>query len=68
MGRPRKPESQRRSKLFFLRLLPSEMAELERASRDRNESIAAILRNGAALYLNRAPETAPPAKHAERAS
>ena len=54
MGRPRKPDSERRSKLFFLRLLPSEMAELERAARDRHESIAAILRNGAALYLSTA--------------
>ncbi len=62
MGRPRKPESERRSKLFFLRLLPSEMAELERAARDRHESIAAILRNGAALYLSTASADSPDGK------
>jgi len=51
MGRPPKPPGQRRSKLFPLRLLPSEIAELEQASRSRGESIADILRKGAALYL-----------------
>ena len=63
MGRPRKPDSERRSKLFFLRLLPSEMAELERAARDRHESIAAILRNGAALYLSIASGNSPAQKY-----
>ncbi len=65
MGRPRKPESERRSRLFFLRLLPSVMAELERAARDRHESIAAILRNGAALYLSTAAANSPAAKNRE---
>ncbi len=51
MSRPRKPDGQRRSKLFFIRLLPCELEELEQASRERKESISAILRNGAALYL-----------------
>ena len=65
MGRPRKPESERRSKLFFLRLLPSEMAELERAARERHQSIAAILRNGAALYLSTASASSAEGKHGE---
>ena len=51
MPRPKKPEAQRRSKLFFVRLLPCELKELEEASRERRESISAILRNGAAMYL-----------------
>ncbi len=68
MGRPRKPESERRSKLFFLRLLPSEMAELERAARDRHESIAAILRNGAALYLSAGSAGSPVDKNGDNHS
>ena len=60
MARPRKPDGERRSKLFFIRLLPGELAELEQASRLRKESISAILRNGAALYL-RQPSSPPPA-------
>ncbi len=52
MARPRKPESERRSKIFYLRLLPREMEELSRAARERNLTIAAILRHGATLYLS----------------
>ncbi len=62
MGRPRKPDSERRSKLFYLRLLPREMEELSRAARERNLSVADILRNGAALYLSAAPDTVLPPK------
>lgn len=54
MARPRKPESERRSKIFYLRLLPREMEELSRAAREQNLTIAAILRYGAALYLSAA--------------
>ena len=51
MGRPPKPESERRSKLFPLRLTPGEMAELETASRSLGESVADIFRKGAKLYI-----------------
>jgi len=61
MARPRKPDGQRRSKLFFVRLLPAELAELEEASRRRHESVSAILRNGAALYLKQRTSPAPAA-------
>ena len=53
MGRPFIPEHQRRSKLFPLRLSPSETAELETASRLLGEPVAAILRKGAALYIRK---------------
>ena len=53
MGRPPKPEAQRRSKLFPLRLTPGEMAELETASRRLGETVAAIFRKGAKLYIKR---------------
>ncbi len=62
MGRPRKPDSERRSKLFYLRLLPREMEELARAARERHLSVAAILRHGAALYLSAASGTEFPSK------
>ncbi len=52
MGRPRKPESERRSKIFYLRLTPQEYEELSRATREQKITIAAILRYGAALYLS----------------
>jgi len=53
MGRPPKPENERRSKLFPLRLTPGEIAELESASRSLGESVAEILRKGAKLYIKR---------------
>lgn len=53
MGRPPKPEAQRRSKLFPLRLTPGEMAELESASRRLGETVAEIFRKGAKLYVER---------------
>jgi hypothetical protein len=53
IGRPLKPEHLRRSKLFPLRLTPSEMATLEHASRELKEPVAAILRKGAELYIRR---------------
>lgn len=62
MGRPRKPESERRSKIFYLRLLPSEMEALARAAREQNLTIAAILRYGAALYLSTLSESTLPPK------
>jgi hypothetical protein len=53
MGRPPKPESERRSKLFPLRLTPGEIAELESASRRLGETVADIFRKGAKLYIMR---------------
>ena len=53
MGRPPKPESDRRSKLFPLRLTPGEIAELESASRRLGEPVADIFRKGAKLYITR---------------
>jgi hypothetical protein len=53
IGRPLKPEHLRRSKMFPLRLTPSEWAALSAASRQLKESVAAILRTGAALYIRR---------------
>jgi hypothetical protein len=53
MGRPPIPQDQRRSKLFPLRLSPSETVELEQASRQLGESVAAILRKGATLYIRK---------------
>ena len=51
MGRPPKPENERRSKLFPIRLTPGEIAELESASRRLEETVADIFRKGAKLYL-----------------
>jgi hypothetical protein len=56
MGRPPKSEAQRRSKLFPLRLTPGEIAELESASRRLGESVAAIFRKGAKLYVERSKD------------
>ena len=53
MGRPPKPESERRSKLFPLRLTPGEIEELESASRRLGETVADIFRKGAKLYIMR---------------
>jgi hypothetical protein len=51
MGRPPKPENERRSKLFPLRLTPGEIAELESAARRLGETVADIFRKGAKLYI-----------------
>jgi hypothetical protein len=56
MGRPPKAESERRSKLFPLRLTPGEMADLESASRRLGESVAEIFRQGARLYITRSKD------------
>ncbi len=53
MGRPPKPEDQRRSRSFILRLTPGEMAELEADSRRLGETVADIFRKGAKLYVER---------------
>ena len=53
MGRPPKPESERRSKSFLLRLAVGEIAELESASRRLGISVAEIFRRGAKLYVER---------------
>ena len=53
MGRPPKPDSERRSKLCPLRLTLGEAAELEAASRRLGETVADIFRKGAKLYIER---------------
>ena len=53
IGRPPKPERERRSKLFPLRLTPGEIMELEAASRRLGETVADIFRKGAKLYVQR---------------
>jgi len=53
MGRPPKPENERRSKLFPLRLTVGEIAELEAAARRLGVTIAEIFREGAKLYVKR---------------
>ena len=56
MGRPRKPESERRSKLFPLRLTLGEIAELESAARRLSVTVAEIFRQGAELYIERSKD------------
>ena len=51
MGRPRKTQDTRRSKLFLLRLSPRETAFFSRKARDLGESVASVLRNGGMLYI-----------------
>jgi hypothetical protein len=53
LGRPPKPEGERRSRLFPLRLTPGEVEELESASRRLGETVADIFRKGAKLYITR---------------
>ena len=53
MGRPTKPDGERRSKLFPLRLTPGEIAELESAAYVLGVSVAEIFRQGAKLYITR---------------
>jgi hypothetical protein len=52
MGRPPKLQDLGRSEHLFLRLTPSELTALLQASCTSGESVAAILRNGAALYIH----------------
>ncbi len=56
MGRPTKPESDRRSKLFPLRLTAGEIAELEAAARRLGVTVAEIFREGAQLYITRSKD------------
>ena len=51
MGRPRKTQDTRRSKVFLLRLSPRETAFFSRKARDLGESVASVLRNGGMLYI-----------------
>lgn len=51
MARPPKPKHLKRSKLFPLRLTPSELQTYESASRKLKEPVASILRKGALLYI-----------------
>lgn len=56
MGRPSKPEGERRSKLFPLRLTLGEIAELESAAHRLGVSVAEIFREGARLYIQRSKD------------
>src|ERR1700747_3592716 len=51
MGRPRKSEDHKRSKLFPLRLSPRETEFFSRKARALGESVASIFRNGGMLYI-----------------
>jgi hypothetical protein len=53
MGRPPKPEDQRRSSSYLLRLTRGELTRLEQASRQIGDTVAEILRNGAWLYIQK---------------
>lgn len=53
VGRPPKPKHLRKSQSYLLRLTAGELAELETAARQLNESVAQILRKGALLYIQR---------------
>lgn len=56
MGRPPKPEGERRSKLFPLRLTLGEIAELETAAHRLGVTVAEIFREGAKLYITRSKD------------
>lgn len=56
MGRPPKPEGERRSRLFPLRLTLGEIAELESAARSLGVTVAEIFREGAKLYITRSKD------------
>jgi hypothetical protein len=56
MGRPPKPESERRSKLFPLRLTLDEIAALETAARRLGVTVAEIFRQGAQLYIEKSKD------------
>ena len=66
MGRPPKPEHLRRSKLFPLRLTPGEFARYERAARKLGVTVAEMLREGAALYIQKRGKDGSPKKETKR--
>ena len=51
MGRPRKSEDHKRSKLFPLRLSPRETEFFSKKARDLGESVATVFRKGGMLYI-----------------
>jgi hypothetical protein len=51
MARPLKPEHLRRSKILPIRLTAPELKSLEAASRKMGVTVAEIMREGAALYI-----------------
>jgi hypothetical protein len=51
MGRPRKSEDHKRSKLFPLRLSPRETEFFSKKARDLGESVASVFRKGGMLYI-----------------
>ncbi len=53
MSRPSKPEYRRRSKLFLVRLTPSEFSHYERWARKVGTTVAEILRKGAEMYIQK---------------
>lgn len=66
MGRPTKPRQLRRSKLFPLRLTPGEFARYERAARKLGVPVAALFREGAALYVQQRGKDGSPKKETKR--
>ena len=52
MGRPPIPKHLRRTKMLPIRLSPAELAELERGAEKLGITVAQLLREGAALYIN----------------
>jgi hypothetical protein len=51
MARPLKPEKQRRSTLFTMKLTQSEWADLKASAENLQMAVAELLREGAALYI-----------------
>jgi hypothetical protein len=66
MGRPSKPEHLRRSKLFPLRLTPREFARYEQAARAHGVTVAAMLREGATLYIQTRGRDGSPKKETKK--
>lgn len=57
-----KPEHLRRSKLFLLRLTPTEFAHYSREARRLGVTIAEMLRDGADLYIQKRGKDGSPMK------
>ena len=51
VGRPPKPEHERRSKMLPIRLTADEIAEFESAAQRMGITVADILRDGGRLYI-----------------
>ena len=56
LGRPPKPEAERRNRVLQLRLTQADATRLERASRRLGLPIAEILRKGGKMFIERNDE------------